>query len=330
MSSDEPVPFGTASAATHHRRRTPHLQKSREGSAAPQSASPLPRAPLHLPKPPGGIKLHAELTFLLGNAATAALDAAQAAYAAAWPHTWGLLVWSLVAACALLGLCGGLAAAAAAARAVLLPLEAAYRLAAGLYRLHLRCLGAMWRLMRGKGGPEAAVGAARLQLLRRRRQEAAAASRSGGGGGGGGGSAAAAELWGNSGAGDSTGGAGDEVTAEHVIVGVLLFTPLLALLPTTAVWYLFACCLHFVPAAARGTLLAAAALAARNPACALLRRLLQPAAYPGGGWCPPCITRLLGLGPLDTCVVSTYCNSAAPAIQSPHCRLTRELQPFAH
>lgn len=180
----------------------------------------------------------------------------------------------MVTACALLGARGGLAAAAAAVRAALLPLEAAYRLMAALHRLHLRCLGSMWRLMRGKAEPEAAVGAARLRLLRRRARAAGAAASNAGGG---------AALWGNLGGGEGGGGGEEEVTAEHVIVGVLLFTPLLALLPTTAAWYLFACCLHFGPAAARGVLAAAGTLAARNPACALARRALRPAAYPGGG-----------------------------------------------
>ncbi|GBF90987.1 hypothetical protein Rsub_03842 [Raphidocelis subcapitata] len=225
---------------------------------------------------PGGVKLHAELSLLLGAAASAALDAWRAAYAAAWPALGPAAAWSLAAAAALLGAAGGLAAAADALRLLLLPLEWAYVSLAALYRLHLRCLAAMWRLMRGRGAEDAATAAAGAVRLRLRRRAA-------GGGGGGRAAAGEAQLWGDAAARRRRGGggAGDEVTAEHVIVGVLLFTPLLALLPTTAAWYLLALLLHAPGAAARATLLGAAAGAARNPACALARRALRPAAYPG-------------------------------------------------
>jgi len=249
---------------------------------------------------PGGVKLHAELTFLLGVAATAAVDAAEAIYTHAWPGVAAACMRALVAACALLGLCGGLAAASDLIWALLMPLEAAHAILAATYRLHLRCMGAMWRLMRGRGGAEAAaaVGAARLRSLRGRgvrhaadpraaaaeagaRQpqpaaaaataataEAAAAAPQ----------PAAAALWGN----NARGADDSEVTAEHVIVGVLLFTPLLALLPTTAAWSLLTALLRWGAAAARGALLGAAALATRNPVCAVARRVVMPAAYPGG------------------------------------------------
>ncbi len=241
--------------------------------------------------PPGGVKLHAELTSLLGAVATAALEGSQAVYTALWPSVGGALVWVLVAAFGLLGLCGGLAAASDLIRVLLLPLQASYLAAAGLYRLHLRCLRAMWRLMRGEAKAEAAAaaaGAVRLRLLRRKgRKEAGgreAAAAAAGAAAAGAGGAEAASLWGNNPRRDGDG----EVTAEHVIVGVLLFTPLLALLPTTAAWYLLAALLHWAPAALRRALLGAAVLAARNPACAAARRALRPAAYPG--------ERALGVG----------------------------------
>jgi hypothetical protein len=216
------------------------------------------------------VKLHAELTYLLGAAAGAGADATEAAYAAAWPALRGPLVWGLAAAFALLGVCGGLAAAADAARLLLLPAELAHAVAAGLYRLHLRCMGAMWRLMRGRGaadGPAEAAARLRLRRAGRRGRGAAAAAPP---------PPRAPPLWGDAGEG------AQEVTAEHVIVGVLLFTPLLALLPTTLAWYLLAALLHWGLAAARAALLASAALATGNPVCALARRALRPAAYPGG------------------------------------------------
>lgn len=43
----------------------------------------------------------------------------------------------------------------------------------------------------------------------------------------------------------------DEVTVEHLIVGILLFTPVVALLPTLGVWYLYVTLLHGAVVAAR-------------------------------------------------------------------------------
>jgi hypothetical protein len=237
--------------------------------------------------PTGGVKLHAELTYLLGVAATAAADMAESCYALAWPVLHGPLLRCVIAAFALLGLCGGLAAAADVVRLLLLPAEMVHAAAAGLYRLHLRSMGAMWRLMRGTGAADAAAAAeaaARLRLRRSRRQRRGGG---GGGGGGGGNDAEAAAAPGGGAVGAVLWGAAPEaereVTAEHVIVGVLLFTPLLALLPTTCAWYLLASTLHWPLAAGRAALLAGAALAARNPARALARRALRPGAYPGEG-----------------------------------------------
>ena len=55
---------------------------------------------------------------------------------------------------ALLGLCGGasgfLAAGCDATHLAALPLLAGYAAMAALLRLHLRCLAASWRLLRGK------------------------------------------------------------------------------------------------------------------------------------------------------------------------------------
>jgi hypothetical protein len=243
------------------------------------------------------VKLHAELTFLLGTAANSAVDDSEAAYAAAWPHLGDALIWAIAIACGLLGLCGGLAAASDAVRIVLLPLELSYRLLAFAYRLHLRGLRAMWRLMRGAGGREAAAaaaGAARLRLLRRRRAATSAAQ-----------APALGSLWGN----NAEAGRDEEVTAEHVIVGVLLFTPLLALLPTTAAWYLLGSCLYLVPAAVCTVLRAGAALAERNLLCALVRRLLRPSAYPG--------ERLaLGVATLCACATGFACESVGDVLCS--------------
>jgi hypothetical protein len=64
-------------------------------------------------------------------------------------------------------------------------------------------------------------------------------------------------------------------------VGVLLFTPLLALLPTTAVWYIFATLLHGGLVAAGAALQVAAWLAGHDRLYLLLRRLRSPGLFPG-------------------------------------------------
>jgi hypothetical protein len=83
-------------------------------------------------------------------------------------------------------------------------------------------------------------------------------------------------LWGN-----TDKGRADEVTVEHLIVGVLLFTPLLALLPTTAVWYAFLLLLHCGLAAVRVALYKLSWALQSNGVYCVVRRLLRPQLFPG-------------------------------------------------
>jgi hypothetical protein len=86
-----------------------------------------------------------------------------------------------------------------------------------------------------------------------------------------------------------------EVVVEPLIVGVLLFVPLLALLPTTAAWHLAVTCSHMAAVALRMLLLLAASLLRHNPLLLLVWRLVHPMAFPGVygcarvcgwvGWC---------------------------------------------
>ncbi|KAK9811596.1 hypothetical protein WJX72_006720 [[Myrmecia] bisecta] len=75
---------------------------------------------------------------------------------------------------------------------------------------------------------------------------------------------------------------GDGVALERVIVGVLLFTPLLLLLPTTLVYLLCAALLRLAIATATTALCIAAELLHCNPGVGLLMRMLKPGAFPGG------------------------------------------------
>jgi hypothetical protein len=72
----------------------------------------------------------------------------------------------------------------------------------------------------------------------------------------------------------------NEVTVEHLIVGVLLFTPLLALLPTTMVWYLAASAAHGAVVMFRLCLNALAYTCLHNPVYMLLRRSSSPQLFP--------------------------------------------------
>ena len=74
-----------------------------------------------------------------------------------------------------------------------------------------------------------------------------------------------------------------EVVIEQTLVGVLLGVPLLALLPTTAVWYLFASLVHALASAASGSLLLAAAALQHNLVLLMAWRLLLPQQFPSGG-----------------------------------------------
>ena len=71
------------------------------------------------------------------------------------------------------------------------------------------------------------------------------------------------------------------MTALQVIVGVLLFMPLLLLLPTVVVFYSFVTLLHAAAILLRLSLQAAAELVRSNPAAAVVLWLCRPGLYPG-------------------------------------------------
>ena len=72
-----------------------------------------------------------------------------------------------------------------------------------------------------------------------------------------------------------------ELTLEAVIVGVLLFTPLLLLLPTGLVFYALLAGLHLAAALVRSVLAACALLAVRSPIAAMAVRWARPGLFPG-------------------------------------------------
>lgn len=68
---------------------------------------------------------------------------------------------------------------------------------------------------------------------------------------------------------------------EHLIVGVLLLTPLLALLPTTAIFYCFFLVLYLMCLGAKNLLLALSAMLLKNPLYFAAVRLFRPGLMPG-------------------------------------------------
>jgi hypothetical protein len=111
----------------------------------------FPCLSLHISSfPAGGIKLHLELSLLLGTAAGACLEAAAAFYHLAWPLLGPSALTATAAAAAVGGASWGCAAAADVLLVVLGPLVVVYVLTAHLQQLHLKCMSATWRLIRGK------------------------------------------------------------------------------------------------------------------------------------------------------------------------------------
>lgn len=105
---------------------------------------------LYLLCPAGGVKLHQELSLLLGSAASATLQLAAAFYTAAWPGMGPAALLLVAAFTALGGAVVGCMAAADMLLVVTWPVALLYGAAAGLHKLQLRCLAATWRLIRGK------------------------------------------------------------------------------------------------------------------------------------------------------------------------------------
>jgi hypothetical protein len=76
----------------------------------------------------------------------------------------------------------------------------------------------------------------------------------------------------------------DGLVLEQLIVGVLLFTPLLLLLPTTLVFFSFASLLHWGYLCVQVGVAATAAALRVNPTYSIVHRHWKPAAYPSGIW----------------------------------------------
>ena len=68
---------------------------------------------------------------------------------------------------------------------------------------------------------------------------------------------------------------------EQLIVGVLLFTPLLALLPTTVIWYFYATLLYGMLGAVRYIITLTSRTLECNPLYLMARRAATPTLFPG-------------------------------------------------
>lgn len=80
---------------------------------------------------------------------------------------------------------------------------------------------------------------------------------------------------------------------EHLIVGILLFTPLVALVPTMVVWYLFLTILHGAVVATRLVLYLLVQAMQHNPLHIVVRRIVSANMFPGQScWQPRRLAKL--------------------------------------
>lgn len=170
-------------------------------------------------------------------------------------------------------LCGGLQPGLLALEWLLwaagLPLALPYAAMAAALRWQLRCTALMWRVMRGKQ---------RLPPLRHRLAALACAWRGSGGAAGRGAAGSGEALF------PTPQAAAAEMAAfahspgsglKQLSGSMLLFMPLLLLLPTTAWFYGFALALHAAASAPRAAVRLARQLAAEDPLGAAIAQLLQ-------------------------------------------------------
>lgn len=180
----------------------------------------------------------------------------------------GVLAAALVAG----GPLHGLVALRCLLWALALPVSLAYAATAAAYRWQLRSTGVMWRVMRGRQ---------RMPLIRQRAIAAARRwlRRSGSGASGGGRQAEEPHSPRSTFRLYSAGGSG----LKQLSGSMLLFMPLLLLLPTTACFYALALALHTACALPRAAVLLAEQLLRHNPPAAALGQLLRLGGSGGSG-----------------------------------------------
>ncbi|KAL6761510.1 hypothetical protein V8C86DRAFT_862684 [Haematococcus lacustris] len=249
---------------------------------------------------PGGIKLHAELCQLLGAGCRGLVGVCQVVGALAGQQAATAMVLGLAAACGLAGAGCGLLVVGEQLLLVAAPVWGAQAVLGLMLRCHLWALTAAWSLLRGRyaggrqrpGGGGQAVGAgvpgvmgSGLRPVAQQQQEqqqlevgGSKAERAPPPRGAG---LVAAEVEALLGAPSQ---AQQAVVVEQVMVGVLLFVPLLALLPTTACWYLAATGLRLLLLLSQAGLKVGARLVGHDsPLLLLAWRGLNPLAFPGQG-----------------------------------------------
>ncbi|KAL0020426.1 hypothetical protein WJX77_001992 [Trebouxia sp. C0004] len=213
---------------------------------------------------PAGLKLHTELSHVLGSMAQIWLRYAEAAYMLIGRNTMVALTGKDTSCLAVtqrltavMGVIGGLTMQIAFLHDLLcllaMPLVIAYTAYAKLYAVQLHYTLLMWRLMRGNRD---ALAVLRRQYglessPRERRREISHHKEE------------------------------DGLALEQMIVGVLLFTPLLFLLPTTFVYYVLVLLLHTAVLMACWALQMSSRLLHRSPAYFLWCWAFKPGLVPG-------------------------------------------------
>ncbi|PRW59859.1 Phosphatidylinositol N-acetylglucosaminyltransferase subunit Q [Chlorella sorokiniana] len=212
---------------------------------------------------PAGVKLHRQLCELLSVAGLQYVAGVRWLLAGRAPLLGTGVTGVLAAALISGGPLRGLVALRGLLWVLALPVSLAYAATAAAFRWQLRSTAVMWRVMRGRQ---------RMPLIR---QQAWAAARRwlrhSSSGAGGGGQAEEPSSPRSTFRRYSAGGTG----LKQLSGSMLLFMPLLLLLPTTACFYALALALHAACALPRTALLLAEQLLRHNPAAAALGQLLQ-------------------------------------------------------
>jgi hypothetical protein len=232
---------------------------------------PLPLPCLSTTPHAAGVKLHLELSWMLGDLAQAVLGAVAAAYRSTWRLLGPAALTAQAAAAAVGGASWACAAAADLLLLLLAPLVGVYVGCAAAHRLQLKCLSLTWRLIRGRQKVRR-FGIRHVQQQQQQQQEGAGEAA---------GSSTASSAAGTSTAEAAAAGPRDEVSVDQLIVGVLLFTPLLGLLPTTAAWYLSVCALYGGLHTLRLLLVGVGSWMQLRPLHVLAARWSRPQLFPG-------------------------------------------------
>ncbi|GMH34209.1 hypothetical protein BSKO_02043 [Bryopsis sp. KO-2023] len=212
---------------------------------------------------PAGIKLHLELAELYAWASTVVTEFSITGFYAIAPYV--PMAVGFVSICSCLGGVGlGLAMICDCLAIIAIPVITLHTGMSIVYSNQLKFLGITWKLLRGRHSSRGRKLKQRRNRRRLNEQDEAGVDAD------------------QNPPGQDKKKKDDEVLMEHLIVGVLLFTPLLALLPTTLVFYVFFLALYLCIAITSFLLNIVSDVLLANPLFFLVCRIARPGLLPGG------------------------------------------------